>query len=160
MYDTSSMKHLVVAALVVAAATGCSSNSVTASTAAPTQVATADAPSARPTPSRVPASSSASSPTPDMTTATSSSSNGAEAVGEKLGGKIAFYAAAKAAGVDDSTKMDELARGICDRIESGKPATVGPWMKDAFHLRGDVAAKVAVVAILSECPKFKSLVGG
>lgn len=159
MHNTSSMKHLVVAALVVAAATGCSAYSVTASTVATTQLA-ADAPSAKATPSRVPALTPASSPTPDVTTATSSTSNDAKAVGEKSGGKVAFYAVAKAAGMDDSAKMDELARGICDRIESGKPATVGPWMKNAFHLKGDIAARVAVVAILSECPKFKSLVGG
>lgn len=40
----------------------------------------------------------------------------------------------KQAGLDDSAKMDELASGICSRIESGKADTVGPWMKDTFTL--------------------------
>lgn len=76
-----------------------------------------------------------------------------------MGAKIAFYAVAKAAGMDDSAKMDELASGICSRIESGKPDEVGPWMKDTFKLDGDVAAKVAVIAIEVQCPEFKSLMG-
>jgi hypothetical protein len=96
--------------------------------------------------------------TPTKATSTASS-KAMEAVGEKLAAKIAFYAVAKAAGMNDSAKMDELAKGICGRIEAGKPATVGPWMKNNFHLKGDVAAKVAVAAILFECPKYKSLLG-
>ena len=76
-----------------------------------------------------------------------------------MGAKIAFYAAAKAAGMDDSAKMDELASGICSRIEGGKPGDVGPWMKDTFKLEGDVAAKVAVMAIEVNCPEFKSSMG-
>ena len=82
-----------------------------------------------------------------------------EAVGEKLAAKIAYYAVAKAAGMNDSAKMDELAKGICGRIEAGKPSTVGSWMKNDFRLKGDVAAKVAVAAILFECPKYKALIG-
>ena len=76
-----------------------------------------------------------------------------------MGAKIAFYAIAKAAGLNDSAKMDELAAGICSRIESGKPDTVGPWMKDDFQLTGDVAAKVAIAAVASDCPEYKSLLG-
>ncbi|WP_344951605.1 hypothetical protein [Terrabacter ginsenosidimutans] len=87
------------------------------------------------------------------------SSKAMEAVGEKLAAKITFYAVAKAAGMNDSAKMDQPAKGICSRIAAGKPATVGPWMKNDFHLKGDVAAKVAVAAILFECPKYKSLIG-
>ena len=82
-----------------------------------------------------------------------------EALGEQMGAKIAFYAVAKAAGMDDSAKMDELASGICSRIEASKADAVGPWMKDTFQLEGDVAAKVAVIAIEFQCPEFKSLMG-
>jgi hypothetical protein len=82
-----------------------------------------------------------------------------ESLGEQMGAKIAFYAAAKAAGMTESAKMDELASGICTRIESGEPGAVGPWMKDAFQLEGDVAAKVAVIAIEVHCPEFKSQMG-
>ena len=98
-----------------------------------------------------------------MTSATPSptetSTNAAESLGAAIGAKIAFYAIAKTAGVNESAKMDELAGGICSRIESGKPATVGPWMEDAFQLRGDVAARVAIAAIEFQCPEFKSRVG-
>ena len=76
-----------------------------------------------------------------------------------MGAKIAFYAIAKTAGLNNSDKMDELAAGICSRIESGKPDTVGPWMKDVFQLTGDVAAKVAIAAVTSDCPEYKSLLG-
>ena len=76
-----------------------------------------------------------------------------------MGAKIAFYAIAKAAGMKASAKMDALADGICSRIKSGKPETVGPWLKDAFEINGDVAAKVAIAAITSGCPEYKSLVG-
>lgn len=76
-----------------------------------------------------------------------------------MGAKIAYYAVAKAAGMDDSAKMDELASGICSRIESGKPDTVGPWMKDTFQLEGDTAGKVAVTAIEFQCPEFTSQMG-
>ncbi|MDN5769245.1 MAG: hypothetical protein L0H96_26270 [Humibacillus sp.] len=76
-----------------------------------------------------------------------------------MGAKIAFYAIAKAAGMNDSAKMDDLAKGVCSRIESGKQATVGPWMKETFKLDGDVAAKVAIAAIEIQCPQFKSLIG-
>ena len=95
------------------------------------------------------------SPTP-----TATSTNGAEALGESMGAKIAFYAVAKAAGMNDSAKMDELAEGICSRIEKGKPDTVGQWMKDTFQLTGDTAAKVAIAAVTSDCSEYKSLVGG
>lgn len=77
-----------------------------------------------------------------------------------MGSKIVFYAAAKAAGMDDSAKMDELADGICSRIRDGKPTEVGPWMKDDFKLEGDVAAKVATIAIQAVCPEFSSMMGG
>jgi hypothetical protein len=93
-----------------------------------------------------------SSPTPTTT-------NQAEALGEGAGEKIAFYAIAKAAGLNDSAKIDDLAKGICDRIKAGKPNTVGPWMKDTFQLTGDVAAKVAIAAVTSSCPEYKSLFG-
>ena len=76
-----------------------------------------------------------------------------------MGAKIAFYAVAKTAGMSDSAKMDELAQGICSRIKAGKPDTVGQWMKDTFQLTGDIAAKVAIAAVTSDCPEYKSLVG-
>jgi hypothetical protein len=82
-----------------------------------------------------------------------------ESLGHDVGAEIAFYAIAKAAGMDDSAKMDELASGICSRIESGKPATVGSWMADTFRLKGDVAGKVAVAAIVFACPEYKSQIG-
>lgn len=82
-----------------------------------------------------------------------------ESVGEALGEKIAFYAIAKAAGMTDSAKMDELASGVCSRIESGDAPTVGQWMEEAFQLTGDGAAAVAVAAIESTCPEYASLVG-
>jgi hypothetical protein len=92
-------------------------------------------------------------------TPTATATNDAESLGEGLGAKIGFYAIAKAAGLNDSAKMDELAAGICSRIESGKPDTVGPWMKEVFQLTGDVAAKVAIAAVTSHCPEYKSLFG-
>jgi hypothetical protein len=76
-----------------------------------------------------------------------------------MGAKIGFYAVAKAAGMTETAKMDELATGICSRIESGQPGDVGPWMKDTFQLEGDVAAKVAVTAIEVQCPELKSKMG-
>lgn len=90
---------------------------------------------------------------------TATSPNVAESLGEDIGAKIAYYAIAKAAGMNDSARMDELAIGICSRIESGKQATVGPWMKGTFQLEGDVAAKVAITAIKVQCPQLKSLAG-
>ncbi|KGN37591.1 hypothetical protein [Knoellia subterranea] len=77
-----------------------------------------------------------------------------------MGAKIAFYAVAKAAGMDESARMDELAAGTCTRIESGKPGDVGPWLKDEFRLEGDTAAKVAISAIAFQCPEYSSQVGG
>jgi len=65
-----------------------------------------------------------------------------------MGAKIAFYAVAKTTGMNDSSKMDELGQGICSRIKAGKPDTVGQWMK----LTGDIAAKVAIAAVTSDCP--------
>ncbi|KAB7739385.1 hypothetical protein GA707_20435 [Nostocoides sp. F2B08] len=82
-----------------------------------------------------------------------------ESVGEALGEKIAFYAIAKAAGMTDSAKMDELASGVCSRIESSDAATVGQWLEEAFQLTGDGAAGVAVAAIEASCPEYASLVG-
>lgn len=96
-----------------------------------------------------------SSPTPDATTRDS-----AEALGEGLGAKTVFYAVAKAAGMNESAKMDALAEGICSRIKQGQPDTVGQWMKATFQLEGDTAAKVAIAAVASDCPEYKSLVGG
>ncbi|WP_156971507.1 hypothetical protein [Knoellia sinensis] len=82
----------------------------------------------------------------------------AEDVGKAMGAKIAFYAVAKAAGMSESAKMDELASGTCSRIESGTPGEVGPWLKEEFNLEGDTAAKVAVMAIEFQCPEFKAQV--
>ena len=93
------------------------------------------------------------------TTPTATGSNAAESLGKEMGAKIAYYAIAKAAGMNESAKMDELASGICSRIRLGKAATVGPWMQDNFHLKGDIAARVAIAAIDFQCPEFKSLVG-
>lgn len=76
-----------------------------------------------------------------------------------MGAKIAFYAVATTAGMNDSAKIDELAEGICSRIEAGKPETVGSWMKDTFQLTSDVAAKVAIAAVTSDCPEYELLVG-
>lgn len=98
-------------------------------------------------------SASANGPSPTST------DTSVESLGEEMGAKIAYYAVAKAAGLTESAKMDELASGICSRITSGKPGDVGPWMKDAFQLEGDVAAKVAVVAIEVHCPEFKAQMG-
>ncbi|GGB91134.1 hypothetical protein GCM10011314_33720 [Knoellia flava] len=100
------------------------------------------------------------SPTPSATIPSPTSTDtSVESLGEQMGAKIAFYAVAKAAGMTESAKMDELAAGICSRIGAGKPEDVGPWMKDTFKLEGDVAAKVAVTAIEVQCPEFKSKMG-
>lgn len=130
------------------ALSGCGGESTGAATSAPTS-------------STSPASASPSAfATPSASTASpSATASGIEAAGEQIGAKIAFYAVAKAAGMDESAKMDELASGICSRIESGKPDTVGSWMKDTFDLEGDTAAKVAVIAIEFQCPEFKSKMG-
>ena len=98
---------------------------------------------------------STSSPSPTPT----STKTSVESLGAEMGARIAFYAVAKAAGMTETAKMDELASGICSRIESGKADTVGPWMKDTFKLEGDVAAKVAVTAIEVQCPEYKSKMG-
>ena len=147
------MKRLAIAALVVTAAAGCSSTSTTSPTGA-TPPASTDSSSVSELTSSTP-----SATTSDSTTPTATATNEAESVGEGMGAKIAFYAIAKTAGLNDSAKMDQLAAGICSRIESGKPDTVGPWMKDAFQLSGDVAAKVAIAAVTSDCPEYKSLLG-
>ncbi len=149
------------AALVVTGVTGCSSTSTSPPTTATSRPPTATTPmggaSSTPVPdatSTDPSTTTNTSPTP-----TTTGTNAAESLGKDVGAKIAFYAIAKAAGMNDSEKMDELAEGICSRIESGKQGTVGPWMKDTFQLGGDVAAKVAITAIEVQCPQFKSLVG-
>ena len=144
------MKRLAVAALVAIAATGCSSTSTPGAT--PTA-------SASSTPTSGAISLTPSAPTSKRSTPTAAATNEPESLGQGMGAKIAFYAIAKAAGMNDSAKMDELADGVCSRIKSGKPDTVGPWLKDSFHLNGDVAAKVAIAAITSGCPEYKSLVG-
>ena len=120
-------------------------------------LATAAGATASQGPLAVETSSSTSATTP--VTTPPAATNAAESLGEALGAKIAFYAIAKAAGMSDSAKIDELASGICRRIESGKPATVGPWMAGTFQLKGDVAAKVAVAAIEFSCPQYKSMIG-
>lgn len=61
--------------------------------------------------------SGAATPTPSATvsnevTPSQDSTNAAESLGEDLGAKIAFYAVAKDAGVEDGAKMDELADGV------------------------------------------------
>lgn len=155
MDHTRTMKRLAIsAALLVVVAAGCSSPSTTSPTAASPSVSAVPS-SGSGTTSSTPSATISSSPTP-----TATSTNGAEALGEGLGAKIAFYAVAKAAGMDDSAKMDELAEGICSRIEKGEPDTVGQWMKDTFQLSGDTAAKVAIAAVTSDCSEYKSLVGG
>ena len=155
MDHTRTMKRLAIsAALLVVVAAGCSSPSTTSPTAASPSVSAVPS-SGSGTTSSTPSATISSSPTP-----TATSTNGAEALGEGLGAKVAFYAVAKAAGMDDSAKMDELAEGICSRIEKGEPDTVGQWMKDTFQLSGDTAAKVAIAAVTSDCSEYKSLVGG
>ena len=109
-----------------------------------------------------PAASTSPTPSPSPSTSSPSATStdtSAESLGEEMGAKIAFYAVAKAAGLTEAAKVDELATGICSRIESGKPEDVGPWMKDTFRLEGDVAAKVAVTAIEVQCPELKSQMG-
>lgn len=148
------MKRLAIAALLGDAATGCSSTSTTSPTAA------SNSGSAAVSSGSGKASPTASATTISSPTPTATSTDEAEAVGETLGAKIAFYAVTKAAGMNDSAKMDELAEGICSRIEKGKPETVGQWMKDTFQLTGDTAAKVAIAAVTSHCSEYKSLVDG
>ncbi|WP_156971462.1 hypothetical protein [Knoellia sinensis] len=141
------MKHMLLT-LAVLATVAC------ACSASPTSSAPASSASTTPTTSVASAASTAAaSATPSVSATTP------EEVGEALGAKIAFYAVAKAAGMDDSAKMDELASGTCTRIESGKPADVGPWLKDTFQLQSDAAAKVAIAAIEFQCPEFRSMVG-
>lgn len=135
-------------ALLTVAVSGCSSPSSTGASSQPAGTALA---SASQDPPAAGASSSPSSTTSAITP--TPATNAAESVGQELGAKIAFYAIAKAAGIDESAKIDALASGICSRIESGKPATVGPWMADTFQLEGDVAAKVALAAIEFACPQ-------
>ena len=140
--------------LLLAALVGCSSDSTPSTGAGATPTSAASAPTPTPaTPTPPTPSASVGSPAPTST------DTSAESLGEQMGAKIAFYAVAKAAGMTESAKMDELASGICSRIESGKPADVGPWVKDTFDLEGDVAAKVAVIAIEVHCPEFKSQMG-
>lgn len=142
---------LLLACLALSSCGGESTGAAASDGTTPTSPAGSSATTAQsPSPSVTPSASSASP------TATDTS---AESVGEQLGAKIAYYAVAKAAGMDDSAKMDELASGICNRIESGTADTVGPWMKDTFQLEGDVAGKVAAIAIEFQCPEFKSKVG-
>ena len=147
------MKRLAIAALLATAAAGCSSTSSTSPTGA-TPAASTGSSSVSGSTSSTPSATTSESTTPNET-----ASNEAESLGEDMGAKIAFYAIAKTAGLNNSDKMDELAAGICSRIESGKPDTVGPWMKDVFQLTGDVAAKVAIAAVTSDCPEYKSLLG-
>src|SRR4051794_12324314 len=69
--------------------------------------------------SATPSTTSPASASPSASTSSTGSASPSatattiEAVGEQMGAKIAFYAVAKAAGMDDSAKMDELASGIC-----------------------------------------------
>ena len=142
------------APVLLAALVGCSSDSTSSTDAGPA--------STSPTSAQTPTAATSNSPAPSTSAVTSSPTStptSVESLGAQMGAKIAFYAAAKAAGMTESAKMDELASGICTRIESGKPEAVGPWMMDAFQLEGDVAAKVAVVAIEVHCPEFKSQMG-
>ena len=145
------MTRVTLAVLVVIAATGCSSTSTSSSTGA-TPAATSG--SARASVVATPTTSETASPetTPSQTSA-------AESLGQDIGAKIGFYAVAKAAGMDDSGQMDQLAQGVCGRIESGKQNTVGAWLDDSFQLTGDVAAKVAIAAIAFQCPEYQSRVG-
>lgn len=137
---------LTAAVLCCLALSACGSESGGTETPSATTITTAPQASPSSTPS-------ASSPSP---TATASS---VESLGKEMGAKIGFYAVAKAVGMTETAKMDELAAGICSRIGSGKAGEVGPWMKDTFQLEGDVAAKVAVIAIEVQCPEFKSKMG-
>ena len=146
------MKRLAIAALLVAAA-GCSSTTTSSPTGATPAASAGSSPASGST------SSTPTATTSDSTTPTATATDDAESLGEGMGAKIGFYAIAKAAGLNDSAKMDELAAGICSRIESGKPDTVGPWLQDDFQLTGDVAAKVAIAAVTSDCPEYKSLFG-
>ncbi|WP_147063487.1 hypothetical protein [Knoellia locipacati] len=134
------------AVLCCLALSACGSESGDTVSSSPTT--TAAAPQASPS-----STLSTSSPSP------TSSASGAESAGQEMGAKIGFYAVAKAAGMTETAKMDELASGICTRIGSGKAGEVGPWMKDTFGLEGDVAAKVAVITIEVQCPEFKSKMG-
>lgn len=150
VHHTRNVKRPAIAALIVIAATGCSSTSTP--NTPPTSTASATPTSGASSLTTPSASMSKSSTTATVT-------DEAETLGQGVGTKIAYYAIAKAAGMNDSAKMDELADGTCSRIKSGKADTVGPWVKDAFQLEGDVAAKVAIAAITSQCPEYKSLVG-
>lgn len=154
------MRQLACAAVAMSALSSCSpaSTSPAAGVADQTVPARAVTATTQATPSPSKTSSNSTSVT-DMKPPTPTGAKAMESVGQALGAKIAFYAIAKAAGLNDSTKMDQLASGICTRIASKEPATVGPWMRDNFRLRGDVAAKVAIAAIEFHCPQFKSLIG-
>lgn len=152
MTETRTMTRLVIPAILVfAAATGCSSTSTTSSTGATLATTSSSAKAS------VVATPSASETVSAETTPSQTSA--AESLGEDIGAKIGFYAIAKAAGMDDSAKMDQLAEGVCSRIDSGKQNTVGAWLEDSFQLTGDVAAKVAIAAITFQCPEYQSRVG-
>lgn len=81
-----------------------------------------------------------------------------------LGAKIAYYAAAKAAGITESAKADTLAEELCTRINTDHSAeglkSVGAWLKDAHGLTGNAAALVAVSGVKYQCPQYSSLLGG
>jgi len=155
------MKRLAAVALLVTVVSGCSSPNTAPSVATSRPLTATTLPASGTSSTHVSSNTSSSlgATIGDSTITTATGTNAGESLGRKMGAEIAFYAIAEAAGMNDSAKMDKLAQGICSRIESGKPATVGPWMKNTYQLKGDIAAKVAVGAILFECPQYKSLLG-
>ena len=92
----------ITATLVIAAATGCSTTPSTSSTGA-TPATTS--PSTTASVVATPTSSETAS-----TETTPSQPSAAESLGQDIGAKIGFYAVAKAAGMDDSAKMDQSAK--------------------------------------------------
>lgn len=111
-----------VAALLVTVVTGCSSASTSPTTAETSRPPTATTPasSASSTPLPGATSTDPSATTDNSPTPTATGPNVAESLGQDMGAKIAFYAIAKAAGMNDSAKMDDLAKDVCSRVESGK----------------------------------------
>ena len=94
----------------------------------------------------------------------SATSSGVTEVGEAIGRKIVFYAAAKAAGMTDSARIDSLAAQLCARFDADHSkaglATTGAWLKSEYGLSGDAAALVALRAVQFQCPSYASLLGG
>lgn len=158
----------VMAAGLAFALSGCGGSSTSTTPAVNTPATTASGTTASGT------STGTSTTTGTTTTSTSSSAtaatpnatptNLASSLGTVLGDKIAYYAAAKAAGITESAKADTLAEEMCTRINTDHSAqglkSVGAWLRDSYGLTGNAAALVAVAGVHYQCPQYSSLLGG